>query len=214
MTMSHTAFLHAALFDLDGVIVDTEPGYTQLWAAIGARFCPQVPDLAHKIKGQTLPLIFGTYFPDEEVQSLIRQELTRFEQSMDFPFIPGVIDFLTSLQHQGVPTAIVTSSDRSKMEALYRHHPQLSSLFSAILTAEDCQRSKPAPDGYLEAARRLKTDAAQCVVFEDSRGGLQAARAAGAHVVALATTLPRETVAPLADSVITDFTGLTWPLPQ
>lgn len=195
----------AALFDLDGVIIDTEPQYTDFWEGMGRDFCPGIPDFAHLVKGQTLKYIFSTYFPDEALQQRVHAALFEFERTMNYPYIAGAMEYIERLQAAGIPTAIVTSSARDKMENLYRAHPDFASHFTAILTAEDCRRSKPAPDCYLTAAARLGVPIEQCVIFEDSFNGLAAARAAGGHVVALATTNPVEELRDKADRVIENF---------
>ena len=91
------------------------------------------------------------------------------------------------------------------MEAVYHHHPEFKSLFDAILTSEDFERSKPDPDCYLKAAERFGLGPEDCVVFEDSFNGLKSGRAAGMRVVGLATTNPAESIRPLCDEVIEDY---------
>lgn len=203
----------AALFDLDGVVLDTESQYTQFWAAIFQRYYGDGMTLAKKIKGQTLMQIYDAYFGgDTARQQQITEELDTFEQRMNYPYINGFVEFVTALRASGVRTAIVTSSTREKMESVYQAHEELPSYFDAILTAEDFPRSKPAPDCYLLAARRLGALPKDCVVFEDSINGLRSGRDSGAHVVALSTTNPHERVAPLAEWVVPDFQNI--PSPQ
>lgn len=196
----------AALFDLDGVIVDTESQYTQFWAEIGRRCALPEDDFAIKVKGQTLVYVLDTYFPTPEQQAWVKAELEAFELHMSYPYVPGACEFVRALQANGIPTAVVTSSNKAKMQALYRHHPELHDDFTAILTAEDTPRSKPAPDCFLIAAERLGADIRRSVVFEDSFNGLRAANASGAHVVGLSTSNAAEAIAPLAEVVIPDFT--------
>lgn len=201
--------MKAALFDLDGVVVNTEPAYTDFWREAGLRYQPHDPAFALRIKGQTLTHIFSTYFPDRpEAQQQLRADLTAFEAQMSYPLVAGVEAFLQRLAAAGVPAAIVTSSDSAKMRALAAARPDLLPRFACVLTAESVTRSKPAPDGYFLAAERLGVRSADCLVFEDSLGGLAAGRASGARVVALATTLSAERLAPLADRVVPDFCAL------
>ena len=198
----------AVLFDLDGVIIDTEPAYTRFWDSIRQVYFPNDLHFAHTIKGRTLVEILAAYFPDAHRQDEVRQALLRFEQQMDFPLISGALDFVRALRAQGIPTAVVTSSDRDKMQALHDKRPDLLPLFTAVYTAEEAEHSKPAPDCYLNAAARLGADISRCVVFEDSRNGLTAGQRSGAYVVALLTGLSAEEVAPLSDAHIDDFRGL------
>lgn len=143
-------------------------------------------------------------------QAEITAALDRFEQEMDYSFIPGVLDFMDDLRRHGVRTAVVTSSNDKKMAAVRRVHPDLDSLFDRILTAEMFTASKPAPDCFLLGMQVLGSEPADTWVFEDSFNGLQAGMASGANVIGLATTNPRSTIAPLCHAVIDDFRGFTY----
>ena len=195
----------AVLFDLDGVIVDTEGQYSLFWKQIGEEYMPGMPDFALAIKGRTLTQIYDTYFPDAADRAAITERLNAFERQMDFPYIAGAREFLEALQAQGVPTAIVTSSNCDKMACLYARHPEIKNLVTAVLTAEDARRSKPAPDCYLAAAERLGADISNCIVFEDSPNGLAAGRASGAFVIGVSTSLAAAEIEPLCDAYIEDF---------
>ena len=195
----------AVLFDLDGVIVDTEGQYSLFWKQIGEEYMPGMPDFALAIKGRTLTQIYDTYFPDAADRAAITERLNAFERQMDFPYIAGAREFLEALQAQGVPTAIVTSSNCDKMACLYARHPEIKNLVTAVLTAEDARRSKPAPDCYLAAAERLGADISNCIVFEDSPNGLAAGRASGAFVIGVCTSLAATEIEPLCDAYIEDF---------
>ena len=195
----------AVLFDLDGVIVDTEGQYSLFWKQIGEEYMPGMPDFALAIKGRTLTQIYDTYFPDAADRAAITERLNAFERQMDFPYIAGAREFLEALQAQGVPTAIVTSSNCDKMACLYARHPEIKNLVTAVLTAEDARRSKPAPDCYLAAAERLGADISNCIVFEDSPNGLAAGRDSGAFVIGVCTSLAATEIEPLCDAYIEDF---------
>ena len=195
----------AVLFDLDGVIVDTEGQYSLFWKQIGEEYMPGMPDFALAIKGRTLTQIYDTYFPDAADRAAITERLNAFERQMDFPYIAGAREFLEALQAQGVPTAIVTSSNCDKMACLYARHPEIKNLVTAVLTAEDARRSKPAPDCYLAAAERLGADISKCIVFEGSPSGLAAGRASGAFVIGVCTSLAATEIEPLCDAYIEDF---------
>lgn len=199
--------MKAALFDLDGVVFDTEPQYTIFWGAQCREFHPEHPGLEHEIKGQTLVQIYDAWFSGElqEKQAVITERLNLYEQQMDYIYVPGFEDYVKKLRTQGVKTAVVTSSNRIKMEAVYERHPEFKGLFDAILTSEDFERSKPDPDCYLKAANRLKVSVKDSVVFEDSFNGLKSGRAAGMYVVGLATTNPAEAISPYADKVVKDY---------
>ncbi len=200
----------AALFDLDGVVLDTESQYSIFWGEMGHIYHPDIAHFDQLIKGQTLTQILDGWFATmPEVHEELIDHLNTFEQQMTFPYIAGADAFVQALRNEGVQTAIVTSSNKPKMEQVLRQRPELTTLFDAILTAEDFAASKPDPDCYLRAAAHFQLPASACVVFEDSINGLKAAQASGAVVVGLATTNPRETIRPMADVVIDDFTCFT-----
>ena len=184
--------LKAALFDLDGVVFDTEPQYTIFWGGVCRHYHPNEPGLEHRIKGQTLTQIFDGHFAGmKEEQKTIVEQLNEFEQHMDFCYVEGFLSFVADLRRHGVKTAVVTSSNVP--------------LFDAILTSEDFEHSKPHPDCYLKAAAKFGLQSNECVVFEDSFNGLKAGMAAGMTVVGLATTNPAEAIEPLCHRVIADY---------
>lgn len=199
----------AALFDLDGVVFDTEPQYTVFWGSQCRLYHPEHPGLEHEIKGSTLDQIFDRWWsgPLEAEREVVTRRLNDFEAQMHYDYIKGLQDFLAFLRLHGVKTAIVTSSNRQKMDSVYRSRPELRLLFDAILTSEDFTESKPSPQCYLRAAERLGMEAKDCVVFEDSFNGLRSGRSAGMFVVGLATTNSREAIASLSDIQIDNYTN-------
>ena len=199
--------IKAALFDLDGVVFDTEPQYTVFWGQQCREYHPEHPGLEQEIKGQTLVQIYDAWFSGvlEKEQTLITERLNRFEQQMSYDYIAVCMEYITELRRQGVKTAVVTSSNQPKMDAVYKSRPEFRGLFDAILTSEDFEHSKPDPDCYLKAAERLGVGKDNCVVFEDSFNGLKSGRTAGMYVVGLATTNAAEAIAPLCDKVIRDY---------
>ena len=203
----HRVALKAALFDLDGVVFDTEPQYTVFWGSQCRLYHPEHPGLEHEIKGSTLTQIYDRWFSGEleKEQPIITQRLDAFEAQMTFEYIEGFEALIADLHAHGVKTAVVTSSNQPKMESVYRAQPAFKQLFDAILTSEDFEYSKPHPDCYLKAAKRFGVRPEECVVFEDSFNGLKSGRAAGMKVVGVATTNPKETISEFSDVQITDY---------
>lgn len=197
------------LFDLDGVVLDTESQYTVLWNNIGKKY-GDVGEIGRLSKGQTLTHILDTYFKGQtELQKHIIEELYEFEQNMSYAPIPGVMEFMKQLKEASVPTAVVTSSNKAKMENVYRHYPDFKDIVGHVFTSESFTRSKPDPECFLMAMHALGGTPEDTVVFEDSVNGLKAARASGATVVGLVTSNPREVVEPLSDYAINDFTSMS-----
>lgn len=199
----------AALFDLDGVVIDTEKQYTLFWDMAGRRYLHQ-EDFGRLVKGGTLTQIFSDFFSHlKDKQEEIRKALDDFEANMEMPYIAGFHRFFDSLKKDGWKTAVVTSSSAEKMKSVYKKLPEIQTLFDKILTAEMFTASKPAPAPYLLGAEVFGLPRENCVVFEDSVNGLKSAKSAGMTLVGLTTTNPAETVAAFADLVVPDFCGLT-----
>jgi beta-phosphoglucomutase len=208
--MKHIPQTAAGLFDLDGVILDTEKQYTIFWTHIMQKYKGDASP-AQKIKGSTLENIYDTWFPEmKNEQQEITKELDIFERNMKMDYIPGLTDFVQDLKAHNVKCAVVTSSNKSKMQSVLQHHPEFEKFFDKILTAEMFSKSKPAPDPYLLGAAVLGVQPKNCFVFEDSFNGLKSGRAAGMHVIGLATTNSAESIKNYADMVIPDFTGMTY----
>ena len=202
----------AALFDLDGVVFDTEPQYAVFWGSICRQYHPEHPGLEHEIKGSTLTQIYDRWFngPLEAERESITRRLDDYEQQMRYDFIAGFESLIADLRQHGVKTAVVTSSNIPKMESVYRYQSGFKQLFDAILTSEDFERSKPDPDCYLKAAQRLGVRKSECIVFEDSFNGLRSGRAAEMTVVGLSTTNKAEDIKPLSDIQISDYKQINY----
>lgn len=198
-----------ALFDLDGVITDTESQYSLFWNRMGKDYLG-LEGFGKTIKGQTLFQIFGKYYDGMlKEQAEIVEQLDEFERNMSYEYIPGVHEFMTGLKEAGVPMAIVTSSNEPKMKNVRKAHPELWELADAVLTSEHFSRSKPDPECFLKGMEILGGTPEDTYVFEDSLHGINAGRASGAHVIGLATTNPRETIEPLCETVIDNFIGFS-----
>lgn len=190
----------AALFDLDGVLIDSEGSYTLFWDRVGREY-GKPSTFANDIKGSTLTTILTAHFAPNQHPAL-EKAIHDYEDSMLYPLFEGVMEFLLGLQRLGVPMAIVTSSDDKKMEALGRQRADLLELMHVVIDGSMVKHSKPHPEGYLTAAGKLGKRPERCVVFEDSLQGLEAGLRAGCKVVGLTTTNPAEKVKPLCDLML------------
>ena len=201
----------AALFDFDGVIMDTEPQYTLFWDAIGQVYYPEIPNFGHHIKGQSLKELYKNYFGEVEgLQDHITQKLLEFEGQMLFEYIAGAAEFIRELRERGVRLAIVTSSNNAKMANAYREHPEILSMVDAIITADRVTHSKPHPECFLLGAETLDVPVENCIVFEDSFHGIEAGNRAGMKVIGLATTNPAEAIAEKVNLTIPDFVDFSF----
>ena len=197
----------ALLFDFDGVVVDSEKYYTIFWNKVGEERLGR-KDFGIEIKGSTLTAILGNNFDRNDWPEITRQ-LLAFENEMPFEYIPGFPEFLKAAKSEGWKTAVVTSSNKPKMELVYAKLPEIRGLFDRIFTSEDFSESKPSPDCYLKAMAYFGTDANHSVVFEDSINGLISGRDSGAVLVGLSTTNTVETVSRYTSIVIPDYVSRT-----
>ncbi len=196
------------LFDLDGVLIDSEKEYSRIWATVNHEFPSGQPELERIIKGCTLDKILADHYPDADVQRKVVVRLYELEGKMHYEYLPGAEELLGALKERNIPAALVTSSNDDKMAHLDEELPDLRNFFSFIVTADLISRSKPDPEGYLLGASKLNGDPRKSVVFEDSLQGVKAGRASGAFVVGVAGTLPAETLAPYADIVVHSLTEI------
>ena len=200
----------AALFDFDGVIMDTETQYTVFWDEQGRKYLNE-EDFGRRIKGQTLTQIYEKYFSAlPEARQKITADLNVFEKQMSYEYIPGVEAFIAELRRHGVKIAVVTSSNEEKMQNVYNAHPEFPTMVDRILTGEMFARSKPAPDCFLLGMEVFGATPESTYVFEDSFHGLQAGMTSGATVIGLATTNSREAITGKAHYIMDDFTGMSY----
>ncbi len=177
----------AVIFDMDGLVLDSEPTYVFAWRQAAAEFAIQLED-------GFMQSLFGCHADDVE-RALAEKIGAGFERERFLDLaarfwrshvgvhgiapMPGVEDLLAALDYQGIPYALATNSDSSYAAQCLRL-ARLESRFPLAVTRDQVAAGKPAPDLFLEAARRLGFAAVQCLVLEDSATGLLAARRAGA----------------------------------
>lgn len=186
-----TAPIRAVVFDLDGLMFDTEALFfrvsCEMLAARGRTFTPQImnamlgrrsADAGHALKTMT-----GL---SESVEELLEDVRQRFYAEMDTAVhpTPGLIALLDHLGRARLPLAVATSSHHAYAERLLVHH-RLASRFQFVLAAEDVTQGKPNPEIYARAIDRFGVAAPSVLVLEDSPAGVQAGRGAGAFVVAV-----------------------------
>ena len=189
----------AILFDFDGVLMDSEPVHYECWKEVleplGIRIdWPQY--VAHCV-GASEPATMDYYsqlgeppFDADEIRARypLKQELFRARMERELPFVPGIREFLASLDGR-YKLAVVSSSSRAELVPLLDRGGILD-CFPALVFGEDVTRHKPAPDPYLLAARKL--DVRTALVAEDSDAGMESARRAGFDAVRI--TEARRTV--------------------
>jgi HAD superfamily hydrolase (TIGR01509 family) len=119
--------------------------------------------------------------PSEINDEVVRRMLARYRREL--PLLPGAVAAVRRLHDAGMPLAVASSSNRPLIDTVLQS-AGLASLFAATVSSEEVQRGKPAPDVYLESARRLGVAPTRCAAIEDSANGIRAAHAAGMRVIA------------------------------
>lgn len=186
-----------ALFDWDGVVIDSSAHHERSWELLAAEIGKPLP-ADHFVRGfgmknqVIIPELLGWTRDADEIEawSLRKEALYRDIIRRDGTVaLPGVTELLQLLADKKVPCAVASSTHRRNVEVIL-DIIGLRPCFQAIVTAEDVARGKPDPDVFLKAAAKINRPAAACAVFEDAHVGIEAGLAAGARVVAVATTNP------------------------
>ncbi|MBK8985497.1 MAG: HAD-IA family hydrolase [Chloroflexi bacterium] len=181
----------AIIFDMDGLMVDTEPLARAVWAAIAARHGHVLhDDVYRQMIGQrtveSADLLLRHYDLPYTAVSLAahKNDLFAIRRAQGVPPMPGLMELQTAVARRGIPWAVATSSPRRHAEEILAQLGLLA-VCAAIAAGDEVAQGKPAPDIYLLAAQRLGVEPARCLALEDSTPGCRAAAAAGMKVVAV-----------------------------
>ena len=206
-------FPSAVLWDMDGVLADTSPLHFATWELIlneqGIPFDRQKFHLIYGLKnGDLLPFLAGKPMDLQWVERIAARKELAFRQALpgQLHTLPGVVDWLQRFQAWGCKQAVASSAPPENVDALV-DELDIRRFFDALVTPGDLP-GKPDPAVFLQAARRLNVHPKDCLVIEDSIPGLQAAKAANMHCIAVATTNPPEALTQ-ADIVVETLSKLT-----
>jgi beta-phosphoglucomutase family hydrolase len=191
----------AAIFDWDGVIVDSSAHHEESWERLALEIGKALPENHFKkgfgMKNEVIIPKLLDWTDDPQLihcWSLHKEELYRIiVKERGLEALPGVREWLVQLKNNRIPCAIGSSTHRLNIETAL-DILGLHEYFQVIVTAEDVHHGKPDPEVFLLAAERLNTPPDRCVVFEDAFVGIEAAHRGGMKVVAVATTNPAETL--------------------
>ena len=182
------------LFDMDGVLLDSNPVHAEAWVAYNRRFgvettSEMLASMYGRHNGDLIRDFLGAQLSDAEVTAhgAAKEALYRemMEPQLEQRLVPGLRRFLD--RHAGTPMGLASNAERPNLTMVLQQ-AHLLQYFPVVVDGNQVARPKPAPDIYLQAAELLGVDPASCVVFEDSYAGIAAGRAAGMDVVALRTT--------------------------
>ncbi len=179
---------NAILFDLDGVVIDSNPEITVFWRGIATDYGVTLheSDFIQYIYGCPARETLATLFPKLDFKEIekVRTRLIAHETKIKYREIPGATALLNSLREKNIPTALVTSGERWKVQEVFGQLG-LARLFTVLVTAEDIQKGKPDPECYRLTVERLGLTPEKCLVFEDALSGVHAAVKAGIHCIGL-----------------------------
>lgn len=190
--MPTNQFFEAILFDMDGLLTNTEPLWEQTTSRVVGQFGYQWSQQDH---------INTIGYSFDNLSNYIWERCNKvnspewfFTQLMDtliasfdgeVPLMPGAEELLTQVQDSGIPFGLVTSNTRRVCDLVIATIPDIK--FHVTITVDDVSEPKPSPEGYLKAAKALKVDPEKVLIFEDSGPGVRAAAASGAKVCAVPT---------------------------
>jgi mannitol-1-/sugar-/sorbitol-6-/2-deoxyglucose-6-phosphatase len=201
----------ALLFDMDGLMVDSEPAWFDLQSEfVRERGGTWTPELAHRCTGGGLPNalrvireVFGFAIDVERDSAWMMDAFIARVEKLELK--AGCAELVEAARTRGITRAVASSSTRRLVEATLRRFG-LQPRFDAVVTGECVARAKPAPDIFLEAAARLGVRPEECVVLEDSLAGVNAARTAGMRVIAVPEK-SNDGFAQVASAVVRDLHG-------
>lgn len=204
----------AIIFDLDGVLVNSEPLHVQAEHAICRQYGIDAPwSEWQRFKGQTDQAMFAylvQHFTDGAiaVAELIQAKQAMFAQLLaeELQPIPGALEFIRWAKTRYGKLALTTSSEPQNQQQIFARYG-LQPYFDVVITSADIQRGKPHPEPYLKTLAALRLPGERCVVIEDSLAGVQSAKAAGCRVVGLTTSFAREQLWEAGADVVVDHFG-------
>jgi HAD superfamily hydrolase (TIGR01509 family) len=208
--------IDAVVFDLDGVLIQSE----EVWDAVRERYVRERggrydADVQRAMMGMSAPewstfLHEDAGIPDEP-EAINRDvvELMLETYRHELPLLPGAVEAVRRVA-EAFPLALASSSNRAIFEEVLEL-AGLTDCFRATVSSEEVERGKPAPDVYLEAARRLGAAPSSCAAVEDSHAGIRSAKSAGMRVIAIpnASYPPDDEALALADAVVGSLDDLT-----
>jgi len=180
--------IKAIIFDLDGVIIDSNPEIEKFWHQWAAKTdrrltLQNITEHIHGRKGvETLEALFNDI--SAETKETIIKDAIEFDSRMNPEPIGGIYHFIQQLRALKIPLGLVTSSHNTRAQLMLKKQ-QLENCFEAYVTAEDVTKGKPDPQPYITMAEKLHYQAEHCLVFEDAISGVLSAKAAGMEVIGI-----------------------------
>ncbi len=211
--------LEGVLFDWDGVIIDSHVQHERAWEELARELKSPLPlGFFKRTFGMRndviIPRHSGWIRPGDgraKVEALGARKEALYREVLrrdGIAPLPGVVALLDALRTAGIPCAVGSSTSRENILTIMEM-TGLGGYFAGIAAEKDVENGKPEPDVFLAAAGKIGVDPRRCVVFEDAHVGVEAGRAAGAKVVAVATTHPAASFAGKADLIVQTLGSVT-----
>ncbi len=202
--------IRAVIFDMDGVLIDSEPLHERAQQIVFRKHAIEVPDRVYSdFKGQTEEDVFGYVVREfgrdgHDPAVLVREKHAAYRELLsDLQPIDGAVELLHYLSALGMPLALTTSAIRRDQEFAFERL-QLEAFFNVVVTAEDVSKPKPDPEPYAITALRMSVDPSHCLVIEDSINGIRSARGAGCRVAGITTSFSADALTAAGAEIFVD----------
>jgi len=204
--------MKGAIFDFDGVIIDSCPLHGACWKRISQGlqkpFSWEIFLRGFGVKNERFIKEMLQWSENkEEIAQIIADKEKLFHELLEkdgVSLVEGTLSLIQQLKENKIPCAIGSSAVLENIEIVFSYHKELKPLFDAIVTADDVNEGKPDPEVFLIAAKKLQIEPTSCVVFEDAPLGIEAASRAGMTSVAITTTFPKEVLEEIKPDLLVD----------
>ncbi|TCL60769.1 HAD family hydrolase [Allofournierella massiliensis] len=202
--------IEAVLFDMDGLMFDTERMYQKAWLQAGRQMgAPMEPEIVDRLRGRNREgcarvcrEAFGEDFDFDAMRTACRALMARWIEEDGLPVKPGLYELLAELERRGIPAVLATSTTRDSAWG-HLQRAKVDRYFLGAVCGDEVSHSKPDPEVFLKAAALAGRDPARCMVLEDSPAGVRAGAAAGCFTVMVPDlTAPDEELKKLADEIL------------
>ena len=202
--------IEAVLFDMDGLMFDTERMYQKAWLQAGRQMgAPMEPEIVDRLRGRNREgcarvcrEVFGEEFDFDAMRTACRALMARWIEEDGMPVKPGLYELLAELERRGIPAVLATSTTRDSAWG-HLQRAKVDRYFLGAVCGDEVSHSKPDPEVFLKAAALAGKDPARCMVLEDSPAGVRAGAAAGCFTVMVPDlTAPDEELKKLADEIL------------
>lgn len=202
--------IEAVLFDMDGLMFDTERMYQKAWLQAGRQMgVPMEPEIVDRLRGRNREgcarvcrEVFGEDFDFDAMRTACRALMARWIEENGLPVKPGLYELLAELERRGIPAVLATSTTRDSAWG-HLQRAKVDRYFLGAVCGDEVSHSKPHPEVFLKAAALAGKDPARCLVLEDSPAGVRAGAAAGCFTVMVPDlTAPDEELRKLADEIL------------